>query len=127
MTDYTKLQSRCQRGETSLAGASNLLAECYGALGKLMAENERLSTDLSSLWETVNNTIAKLGVDCVAAQSAPGKPSDVLASYANQLRDENERLRKSLTYIRDTSDDWHVCEKAADALADASKGNGEQP
>lgn len=42
MTDYTKLQSRCQRGEPSLAGANNLLAECYGALGELMAENERL-------------------------------------------------------------------------------------
>jgi hypothetical protein len=42
MTNYTKLQSRCQRGEASLAGANNLLAECHGALGKLMAENERL-------------------------------------------------------------------------------------
>ena len=31
---------------------------------------------------------------------------------------ENEALRKALTYIRDTSDDWHVCEKAADALID---------
>lgn len=77
MTDYTKLQSRCQRGEATLAGANNLLAECYGALGKLTAENER--------------------------------------------------LRKSLTYIRDTSDDWHVCEKAADALLDTMQNKEQQP
>ena len=31
---------------------------------------------------------------------------------------ENDALRKALTYIRDTTDDWHVAEKAADALAD---------
>ena len=77
MTNYTKLQSRCQHGEGRIADANNLLAECYGALGKLMAENER--------------------------------------------------LRKSLTYIRDTSDDWHVWEKAADALADAVQNKEKQP
>ncbi|WP_443700333.1 hypothetical protein [Pseudomonas sp.] len=44
MSDYTNLQSRCQRGEASLAGANNLLAECHAALGQLMAENERLKT-----------------------------------------------------------------------------------
>ncbi|WP_256733672.1 hypothetical protein [Pseudomonas reactans] len=44
MTDYIKLQSRCQRGEASLAGANNLLAECHAALGRLIAENERLKT-----------------------------------------------------------------------------------
>ena len=39
----------------------------------------------------------------------------------DQFRAELEALRKALTYIRDTSDDWHVCEKAADALVDAGK------
>ena len=42
MSDYAKLQTRCQRGEASLAGANNLLAECHAALGKLIAENEAL-------------------------------------------------------------------------------------
>lgn len=28
----------------------------------------------------------------------------------------NAELITALTYLRDTSDDWHVCEKAADAL-----------
>lgn len=37
----------------------------------------------------------------------------------DQFKAENEALRKALTYIRDTSDDWHVCEKAADALKDS--------
>lgn len=44
MGDYAKLQSRCQRGEASLSGANNLLAECHAELGKLIAENERLKT-----------------------------------------------------------------------------------
>jgi chromosome segregation ATPase len=44
-----------------------------------------------------------------------------------ELRAEVEALRKALTYIRDSSDDWHVCEKAADALIDAAMGQGEQP
>lgn len=44
MTDYIKLQLRCQRGEPSLAGANNLLAECHAALGKLMADNKRLES-----------------------------------------------------------------------------------
>lgn len=43
MSDYAKLQTRCQRGEGRIADANNLLAECYGALGRLIAENERLS------------------------------------------------------------------------------------
>lgn len=42
MTDYTELQARCQRGAPTHASANNLLAECYGALGKLIAENEAL-------------------------------------------------------------------------------------
>ncbi|RVD77074.1 hypothetical protein [Pseudomonas koreensis] len=35
MTDYEDLQKRCQRGATNLKDANNLLAECYGVLGKL--------------------------------------------------------------------------------------------
>lgn len=40
MSDYINLQSRCQRGEASLSGANNLLAECHAALGQLIAEND---------------------------------------------------------------------------------------
>lgn len=31
---------------------------------------------------------------------------------------DNQSLRKALTYIRDTTDDWHIVEKTADALID---------
>lgn len=74
MTDYEDLQKRCQRGATNLNEANNLLAECYGVLGKLGAQNEV--------------------------------------------------LRKALTYIRDTTDDWHIVEKAADALIDSARKEG---
>ncbi|SEP57960.1 hypothetical protein SAMN03159444_00111 [Pseudomonas sp. NFACC02] len=49
MTDYINLQSRCQRGESTLAGANNLLAECHAALGKLLAEVESLRKECSRL------------------------------------------------------------------------------
>lgn len=43
------LMKACQRGVTgkgpSIEAANNLLAECYGALGKLVAENEALRKD----------------------------------------------------------------------------------
>lgn len=64
--------------------------------GCAVAEIGRLKAELSSLWETVNNTIAKLGIDCVAAQSAPGKPSDVLAEHVNKLAAELECARGDL-------------------------------
>lgn len=45
MSDYSKLQACCQRGESSLAGANNLLAECHAALGQLTIEIDKLKTE----------------------------------------------------------------------------------
>lgn len=42
MTEHENLMKRCQRGATNLNDANNLLAECYGMLGKLGAEISRL-------------------------------------------------------------------------------------
>ena len=33
---------KCQRGATGLDAANNLLADCYGALGKLLIDNQAL-------------------------------------------------------------------------------------
>ncbi|MBI6948557.1 hypothetical protein [Pseudomonas koreensis] len=49
MSDYEDLQKRCQRGATNLNDANNLLAECYGMLGKLGAENEVLRKDAADV------------------------------------------------------------------------------
>lgn len=49
MTDYENLQARCQRGEPSLGAANNLLAECRAAIGRLIAENERVEIDNEDL------------------------------------------------------------------------------
>lgn len=45
MTDYEDLQKRCQRGATNLNEANNLLAECYGVMGKLGADNEQIKAE----------------------------------------------------------------------------------
>ncbi|MBK3510736.1 hypothetical protein [Pseudomonas sp. MF6747] len=43
MTDYTKLQARCQRPVASLYEANDLLAKCREALGRLVADNDHLA------------------------------------------------------------------------------------
>lgn len=49
------LMKECQRGVPgkgpAIETANNLLAECYGMLGKLAAENEALRKDRDSLRE----------------------------------------------------------------------------
>lgn len=48
-TDVQRLMQACQRGVAgkgpAIEAANNLLAECYGLLGKLAAENEALRKD----------------------------------------------------------------------------------
>ncbi|HEK1684056.1 TPA: hypothetical protein SMR42_000361 [Pseudomonas putida] len=50
------LMQACQRGVNgkgaAIEQANNLLAECYGMLGKLAAENEALRKDRDSLLES---------------------------------------------------------------------------
>lgn len=54
-TDAQGLMKACQRGVAgkgaAIDAANNLLAECYGLLGKLSAENEALRKDRDSLRE----------------------------------------------------------------------------
>jgi len=49
VTDVHSLMKACQRGVAgkgpAIEAANNLLAECYGLLGKLAAENESLRKD----------------------------------------------------------------------------------
>lgn len=42
MSDYEDLMKRCQRGATNINDANNLLAECYGMMGKLAMDNKSL-------------------------------------------------------------------------------------
>ncbi|WJV25891.1 MULTISPECIES: hypothetical protein [Pseudomonas] len=117
MTDYSELQTRCQRGEASLAGASNLLAECHAALGRMIAENARLHADLNG--EISNARDFNL-------------EHEELKHERDQLKAENEALRKDaerFAYIeRDADsgmskiygDDWV-------AVIDAAMSKGEQP
>lgn len=54
-TDVQRLMQACQRGVPgkgpAIEAANNLLAECYGLLGKLSAQNEALIKDRDSLRE----------------------------------------------------------------------------
>ena len=40
--DAEKVMKRCQIGTTNYEAANNLHAECYGTIGRLLAEVERL-------------------------------------------------------------------------------------
>ena len=102
MTDYTNLQSRCQRGEASLSGANNLLAECHAELGKLIAESERLKSDLRES----NDLVEHLGDkrksltserDQLRAEIAGLKTGYEAYERVNaELKAENDALRNAL-------------------------------
>lgn len=69
MTDYTELMKKCQRGASNLNDANNLLADCYGSLGALIAENERLIQALQSITAQVEGNIRPTVRDCVNGQN----------------------------------------------------------
>ena len=49
MRTTEQLMKACQIGCSNLNDANSLLAECYGRLGRLNEENERLKTDAERL------------------------------------------------------------------------------
>jgi hypothetical protein len=104
MTDYTNLQTRCQRGEATLADANNLLAECHAALGRVIAENAGLRTGYQA-YERV---------------------SAELKAEVEGLRKEAERYR----FLRNGPDGLDLSSaetmEEVDALIDAAMGKGEQ-
>lgn len=79
---------------------------------------EMRQQSLTRAWAKIRNLRDEVGQLRVTAQNALAGQM-ALISERDLLKDKVEELRKVLTYIRDTSDDWHVCEKAADVLVDA--------
>lgn len=88
MIDYENLQSRCQRGELSLCAANNLLAECRAAIGRLIAENERVETENETL--RTEHAGLRTGFDA---------QNEVIAG----LRKDAERYQ----WLRDSSESIH--------------------
>lgn len=155
MTDYTKLQSRCQRGEATLAGANNLLAECHGALGKLMAENERLKRDVSAgkarEWDLrsqsrsakesrariveLNKSFGSDRDQLIADKAALLSAYNAAIERERDLRVERSTLREAVKFAVKTfktitsSDGSGHADLAVAALriAGSAMGNGEQP
>ncbi|MDF9756742.1 hypothetical protein [Pseudomonas hunanensis] len=72
-TDAQALMKACQRGVAgkgpAIEAANNLLAECYGVLGKLAAENKGLR-------KTLSECIASLSGE-MAQKFAGQKPEDM--------------------------------------------------
>lgn len=111
MTDYSELK---RLTETATPGRiHDRLDSCGGGL-KYTCTGDDGSLVLQV--DHKNDKFGFIGPNAEADEAFFLKctPAAVLVLIA-----ENEALRNALTYIRDTSDDWHVCEKAADALADA--------
>lgn len=85
MSDYAKLQSRCQRGEASLFDANNLLAKCHASLGRLIAERDQLKAENERL-------------ESEAVYAAAG--FDAAREEVDRLKAENETLRKDAERYR---------------------------
>lgn len=107
MTDYSELKglAECAVGFTVISLAPDVVLE-------LIAENERLERKNSNQSESIKQ---------YQDQITGGDLSlGMLIAERNQLKAENEALRKALKTIREESHDLGACECAADALADAS-------
>lgn len=110
MTDYEDLQKCCQRGSTNLNDANNLLADCYGMLGRLVAENEALRAGQPQNCRScgklqVDNEALRTQVQSMIDQTeplvpVPGDPGwsrritiDELQAEVADLRKDAERYR----------------------------------
>ncbi|MBP5100417.1 hypothetical protein [Pseudomonas protegens] len=101
MIDYKNLQARCQRGELSLCAANNLLAECRAAIGRLIAENERVETENEQLQESHEQVCTNYNQASYASEER-GKKLD-------QLKAEYDELEKAaMSYAEDLQ--WHTYE-----------------
>ena len=66
-----------------------------------------LEAECDALWSTYVALVDKLGIDTEKAKTADGKPSDVIVSYVDALRAENDRLRKALEHCSEVmKDPW---------------------
>ena len=89
-----------------------------------------LEAECDALWSTYVALVDKLGIDTEKAKTADGKPSDVIVSYVDALRAENDRLRKALEHCSEVmKDPWKHGEgcisraiNRADAALAASTG-----
>jgi regulator of replication initiation timing len=109
----------------SLPDAEFIAACDPGQVRALIAEHDQIKAEKELLLlagESLTDQIKQLKAEIAGLKTGYQAYEQVNA----ELKAEVEKLRTALTYIRDTSDDWHVCEKAADALADAAMGKGEQ-
>jgi hypothetical protein len=100
---------RCHVASTGMGNSDGITADFIAAANpaavlELIAEIERLSAPIDEL------------LCCNFCRC--------LIRPANQLKAENESLRKALTTIRDESHDIGACECAADALVDSRKDAG---
>ena len=80
-----------------------------------------LEAECDALWSTYVALVDKLGIDTEKAKTADGKPSDVIVSYVDALRAENDRLRKALEHCSEVmKDPWkhgaRVPEKKAESV-----------
>lgn len=95
MTDYANLQTRCQRGETTLVDANNLLAECHAALGRLVAEVAGLRTGYQA-YERVNAELKAELKKIDSDRKACWAEFKVQGRRLDELKAENEALCKRI-------------------------------
>ncbi|WP_371355552.1 hypothetical protein ACA087_00545 [Pseudomonas chlororaphis] len=100
-----ELIAEIDRLESEAAYSAAALQAAKGLTDQTITAYHDLDRQHSAIRESLIKAETRISIQC---------------GEMDQLKAENEALRKALTYIRDTSDDWHVCEKAADALIDAA-------
>ncbi|MEJ5862036.1 hypothetical protein [Pseudomonas farsensis] len=97
-TDVQGLMNACQRGVAgkgpAIETANNLLAECYGVLGKLAADNEALRKDAERNKSMLLDACVQIGSIGEALGLDMDADSDMMIGTARDLVDGLNRIIK---------------------------------
>ncbi|PZW76640.1 hypothetical protein DFS21_11092 [Pseudomonas sp. 2848] len=97
-TDVQGLMKACQRGVAgkgaAIDAANNLLAECYGLLGKLSAENEALRKDAERSKRMLLDACVSIGSIGEALGLDMDADADTMIGTARDLIDGLNRITK---------------------------------
>lgn len=97
-TNVQSLMQACQRGVTgkgpAIEAANNLLAECYGELGRLSAENEALRKDTERSKRMLLDACVSIGSIGEALGLDMDADADMMIGTARDLVDGLSRIIK---------------------------------
>lgn len=104
MSDVAELMKRCQRGvggRNALDEAHDIMAECYGTLGRLESERDALAAENARLRNSMLRLVTTHCAAAIKGQAADAELEQYLAAGIAQLEGQRDKLAGELAAIRE--------------------------